>query len=181
VAPRRLGTAAEPTARTLRSGDAAEAAEAQLVIVRGAVVASARTASSGTVSFEIDDGSGPLRVVFGSSLAADGDPFEAGTWVEVRGVLGQETTGAQPLRGYRVWPRNADDVRILAAATGTTTGGGSGGEGDGTTDEDGLPTTVSLAAVGQSGLADLRVGATLVASAWPELGVAASSGMARAS
>ncbi|HYI66622.1 MAG TPA: hypothetical protein VEW95_06860 [Candidatus Limnocylindrales bacterium] len=170
VAPRELGTAAEPTARTLRSGDAAEAAEAQLVLVRGAVVASARTASSGTVSFEIDDGSGPLRVVFGSSLAADDDPFEAGTWIEVRGVLGQETTGAQPLRGYRMWPRDAGDVRILAAATGAT--GGSAAGAGGTTDAGTLATTASLAAVGQSGLADLRVGATLVASAWPELGVA---------
>ena len=131
---------------------------------------SARTASSGTVSFEVDDGSGPLRIVLGASLAADGAPFSAGTWVEVLGVLGQETTGAQPLRGYRVWPRSSGDVRILAAATGTTTTdaspseGGGGGSGGGS--------TASLAAVGGAGLADLRVGATLVASAWPELEVA---------
>ncbi len=106
VAPRRLGTSVDPTPRTIRSGDAAEAIEAQLVVVRGAVVASARTASSGTVSFEVDDGSGPLRIVLGASLAADRAPFSAGTWVEALGVLGQETTGAQPLRGYRVWPRS---------------------------------------------------------------------------
>ncbi len=111
VAPRRLGTSVDPAARALRSGDAAEAFEAQLVVVRGAVVASARNASSGTVSFELDDGSGPLRIVLGASLAADRAPFSAGTWVEVLGVLGQETTGAQPLRGYRVWPRSAGDVR----------------------------------------------------------------------
>ena len=170
IAPRRLGTAVDPTPRALRSGDAAEAFEAQLVVVRGAVVASARTASSGTVSFEVDDGSGPLRIVLGASLAADGAPFSAGTWVEVLGVLGQETTGAQPLRGYRVWPRSPGDVRILAAATGTAStdaspsGGGEWGSGGGS--------TASLAAVGGAGLADLRVGATLVASAWPELEVA---------
>ena len=167
VAPRRLGTAPDPTARALRTGDAAEAAEAQLVVVRGALVAAARTASSGTVSFEIDDGSGPLRIVLGSSLAADADPFGAGAWVEVRGVLGQETTGAQPLRGYRVWPRDAGDVRILAAATGASTSGDpsdSGGATDG-----GPAVTASLAGIGESGL---RVGATLVASGWPELEVA---------
>ena len=172
VAPRRLGTAPDPTARSLRSGDAAEATEAQLVVVRGAVVASARTAASGTVSFEIDDGSGPLRVVLGASLAADGDPFAAGTWVEARGVLGQETTGAQPLRGYRVWPRDPGDVRILAAAPGTTAGGDASGSSGATTGEGAFASTASLAAVGEPGLADLRVGATLVASAWPELGVA---------
>ena len=171
VAPRRLGTSVDPTARALRSGDAAEAFEAQLVLVRGAVVASARRASSGTVSFELDDGSGPLRIVLGASLAADGARFSAGTWVEVLGVLGQETTGAQPLRGYRVWPRSPGDVRILAAATGTGTTDTQSGGGD-TSSGGGSAATASLAAVGGDGLADLRVGATLVASAWPELEVA---------
>ena len=162
AAPRALGIAPEPAPRASRSGDAGEAAEAQLVIVRGSVVANARTASSGTVSFEIDDGSGPLRIVFGGSLAADADEFASGTWVEVRGVLGQDTTGAQPLRGYRVWPRGLGDVRILAGATAPEPTSGSA-------DGRGSTVTRSLASIGQT---DLRIGATLVASAWPELGVA---------
>lgn len=169
VAPRRLGSASEPDPRALRTGDASEASEAHLVVVRGSLVASARRASSGTVSFEIDDGSGPLRVVLGARLEADDNALVAGTWIEVRGVLGQETTGAQPLRGYRVWPRGEDDLRILAGATDASTaaGGADGaGEGDG-----GGAAGSSLAAVGEIGLADIRVGATLVASAWPELGV----------
>ena len=168
AAPRTLGNAPEPAARALRSGDAGETGEAQLVIVRGSVVANARTASSGTVSFEIDDGSGPLRIVFGATLAADADEFVTGTWIEVRGVLGQDTTGAQPLRGYRVWPRDSGDVRILAGATGTS-GAGDSDPTSGSADGRGSAATMSLAAIGQ---ADLRVGATLVASAWPELGVA---------
>jgi uncharacterized protein YdeI (BOF family) len=171
VAPRRLGTAPDPTARALRSGDATEAVEAQLVVVRGAVVAAARRASSGTVSFEVDDGSGPLRVVLGASLTADNAPFSAGTWVEVLGVLGQETTGAQPQRGYRVWPRAPGDVRVLAAATGTSSLDGNAGSG-GDTASGGSATNVSLAAVGDAALADLRVAATLVSAAWPELRVA---------
>jgi uncharacterized protein YdeI (BOF family) len=170
VAPRRLGTAPDPTARALRSGDASEASEAQLVVVRGAVVATARKASSGTVSFEVDDGSGPLRVVLGAVLAADRAPFSAGTWVEVRGVLGQETTGAQPLRGYRVWPRAAGDVRVLAPASATSGTGSASSPAGGTAG--GSAATTSLAAVGEAGLADLRVGATLVSPAWPELKVA---------
>ena len=60
--PRSLGTASEPAAREMRTGDVGEADEAMLVVVRGAIVASARRSSSGTVSFEIDDGSGPLRI-----------------------------------------------------------------------------------------------------------------------
>ncbi|HEX7195415.1 MAG TPA: hypothetical protein VF364_01130, partial [Candidatus Limnocylindria bacterium] len=173
VPPRRIGSATEPAPRALRTGDASEASEALLVSVRGALVASARRASSGTVSFEIDDGSGPLRVVLGSSLAVDDEALESGAWVEVRGVLGQVTTGAQPLRGYRVWPRGADDLRILASPTEASAGANATGsrtaaDGGGGLDGDGA----SLAAVGEAGLADLRVGATLVTGRWPELGVA---------
>ncbi|MBA2265759.1 MAG: hypothetical protein H0W17_05125 [Chloroflexi bacterium] len=176
VAPRRLGTAPDPTARALRTGDASEASEAHLVVVRGALVASARRSSSGTVFFEIDDGSGPLRVSFGAGLAADKDPLVAGVWIELRGVLGQETTGAQPLRGYRIWPRGAGDLRILAGATDAAarTDGSSSASASGADDGGGsaVEDASSLAAIGEAGLADIRVGATLVASAWPELGVA---------
>jgi hypothetical protein len=172
AAPRPLGSAPEPSARAVRSGDAGEEAEAQLVVVRGSVVASARTASSGTVSFEIDDGSGPLRIVFGASIAADADEFPSSTWVEVRGVLGQDTTGAQPLRGYRVWPRDAGDVRILAGATGAPTDADGPGSASEAAGGRGSAATMSLAGIGRAGNADLRVGATLVASAWPELQVA---------
>ncbi|MGH2380745.1 MAG: hypothetical protein ACRDG7_05940 [Candidatus Limnocylindria bacterium] len=170
AAPRRLGSAPDPAPRALRSGDASEASEARLVAVRGALVASARRASSGTVSFEIDDGSGPLRIVLGAALAADADALESGSWIEVIGVLGQETTGAQPLRGYRIWPRSQADLRIVVSATdGSVSPGetGNAGGGDGGGDAAGA----SLAAIGEAGLADVRVGATLVAASWPELGV----------
>lgn len=174
VGPRRLGSGTEPAARALRTADASEASEAHLVSVRGALVASARRASSGTVSFEIDDGSGPLRIVQGSTLAADDDALVAGTWIEVRGVLGQVTTGAQPLRGYRVWPRGAEDLRILASPTDAPAGAGGRRARNGAADGGGGvdPRGASLEAVGEAGLADLRVGATLVAGRWPELGVA---------
>ncbi|MCA1570928.1 MAG: hypothetical protein LC798_11540 [Chloroflexi bacterium] len=130
AAPRRLGSTAEPAPRTLRSGDASEASEAHLVVVRGALVASARRASSGTVSFEIDDGSGPLRIVLGAALEADHAALVGGTWLEATGVLGQETSGAQPSRGYRVWPRGGADLRILAGATdASATENGAGGSG----------------------------------------------------
>ncbi|MDQ3689036.1 MAG: OB-fold nucleic acid binding domain-containing protein, partial [Chloroflexota bacterium] len=184
VAPRRLGTAPDPATRTLRTGDASEASEAHLVVVRGALVASARRASSGTVSFELDDGSGPLRVAVGAGLELDNDPLAAGTWIEVSGVLGQATTGAQPLRGYRVWPRSAADLRILAGATDASASaarsgsrsaaagaaGSAGTTGDGGGSAVGVAST--LAALDEAGLSDIRVGATLVASVWPELGVA---------
>ncbi|MGQ0609354.1 MAG: lamin tail domain-containing protein [Chloroflexota bacterium] len=170
AAPRRLGSAPDPAPRALRTGEASEASEARLVVVRGALGASARRASSGTVSFEVDDGSGPLRIVLGAALAADRNALKAGSWLEVIGVLGQETTGAQPLRGYRIWPRSEADLRVVAsAADGSTSPGGTANAGG--ADGGGDAADASLAAIGAAGLADVRVGATLVAASWPELGV----------
>ncbi len=109
-----LGTGSEPATRSIRTGEAGEADEAKLVEARGAIVASARSSSTGTVYFEIDDGSGPLRVTLSAALRADRGPLVAGTWVEVVGVLGQETSQSKPDEGYRIWPRAASEVRVTA-------------------------------------------------------------------
>jgi hypothetical protein len=172
VPPRSLAAGPEPTPRTLATGAAAEAVEAQLVVVRGGLVASARRASSGTVSMDIDDGSGPLRVVVGSALALDRSALVEGAWVEVRGVLGQETTGAQPARGYRVWPRSAGDVRVTAGATDAA--GGSPGEGgaEGANGSGGGEGALDdLGAIDASTAGAGPVGATLVTGRWTELGL----------
>jgi hypothetical protein len=167
TAPRPLGTVDEPAPAVVGTGAAGEAHEARLVVVRGGLVTAARRSSSGTVSMEIDDGSGPLRVVVGASLELERSLLAAGTWIEVRGVLGQETTGAEPLRGYRVWPRTLDDLRVTAGATdaGALAGDGSsasGGPGPEIGGLDGLDSPAD----------GLAVGATLVVGGWPELNLA---------
>ena len=167
--PTSVGSGADPTPRTVRTGEAGEAHEALVVVARGGVVASARRASSGTVSLEIDDGSGPLRVVLGGALGADAAALVAGTWLEVRGILGQDTTGAQPLRGYRIWPRDLGDVRVVASAT---AGGGSDGTSGGPGAVNGEAPGAGLDAVGAEANPGLRIGATLVNGPWPELSVA---------
>lgn len=174
VPPRRLGTGSEPTVRSVSSGSVGEEHEALLVTVRGALVAGARTSSTGTVTFDLDDGSGPLRVTIGSAIGYDDTALVAGTWVEVRGVVGQETTGAQPSRGYRIWPRDAADIRVLASPA----AGGAVGEGGA---EDGAPVgdpaggdTITVGDLGGipdgSSASGARIGATLVAGPWPEIG-----------
>lgn len=160
-----IGSGADPVATALRTGAASDADEARLVTVSGAVAKNARRSSSGSVSLDLDDGSGPLKVVLGGGLGADAGSYPAGTWLEVTGVLGQETTGAQPDRGYRVWPRRMADVRIIAGRTNGSTGPvGGGGSGSG------APMS-SLSQVGSDDLGELRIGATLVVGPWPELGV----------
>lgn len=166
----RLGAVSPPTARELRSGDAGEAHEAAFVVVRGGLVQAARRSSTGSVSLDLDDGSGPLKVVLAAPLGAESAGLAAGTWVEVRGVLGQETTGAEPLAGYRVWPATLGALRVTATAS--DEGGGVPGSGGGSSPApDELVPTASLDEVGTPGLSDLRIGATLVAGPWAELGV----------
>ena len=164
-----LGAAAEPAAREIRTGDADEAHEALLVVARGAVVASARRSSSGTVSFEIDDGSGPLRVSLMAALRSDRSQLTAGTWVEVRGVLGQQTSRAKPDEGYRIWPRAAGEVRVVAGTGGGTRDPSQAGEEGPSAGGGGA---ASLDDVGAADLSQLRIGATLVIGRWEELGVA---------
>ena len=167
-----LGNGAEPAPRRVRTGGVREADEARLVVASGALVASARRASSGTVSFEIDDGSGPLRVSLSAALRADRDSLSAGTWVEVRGVLGQETSLAQPDEGYRIWPRSSAEVRVTAPAAGDG-GEGSGGAGSGSAGSGGGSSgpAGSLGDVNDADLAHLRIAATLVVGRWTELGL----------
>lgn len=160
------------------TGDVSEELEAQLVIVTGRLLASARRAASGTVSFDVADGAGAVRVVMPASLQADDSALVSGASVEVVGVVGQETTAAEPLAGYRIWPRSAAEVRVLALSEedpgAPTAGSGGSGAGDPPGHAGREPAEAvsgTLGSVGTVGLADLRVGATLVIGDWPELAI----------
>ncbi|HEX2194158.1 MAG TPA: lamin tail domain-containing protein [Candidatus Limnocylindria bacterium] len=96
------------------TGSLGEAHEALLVTVRGTVTTAPRRTSAQNVYFDVDDGSGPLRVFVSPNSAIATDAILLGSWLEITGVLGQETSGQQPLRGYRLWPRVANDLRIVS-------------------------------------------------------------------
>jgi hypothetical protein len=117
VPPARLGTQAQPQAERHATGSLGEAHEARLVVARGALTTAPRRTSAQNTYFDLDDGSGPVRVFLARDSDIDAAALAAGAWVEVTGVLGQETTGQQPLRGYRIWPRGQADLRVIAAAT----------------------------------------------------------------
>jgi hypothetical protein len=173
--PTRRSAGTEPAALSVRTGSAGEEQEARLVRVRGAIVTAPRRSSAGSVSFDLDDGSGALRVFVLAPVASEVTVPARGAWVEITGVLGQETTGALPRRGYRLWPRAARDVRIvslpveLAAGAGPASGG-SDDLGPGGGKEDDLAPLLPGAS-GEAGT-PRAVRATLVHAAWPELGLA---------
>jgi hypothetical protein len=113
--PLYLGTQAEPEPMRRATGALAESEEARLVIVRGAISTAISRPRGGNVSFAIDDGSGPIRVTIASRSGISSASLTRGAWIEVRAVLAQETTGSAPSSGYRLWPRVATDLRVIAA------------------------------------------------------------------
>ncbi|HET7581335.1 MAG TPA: hypothetical protein VFL75_01110 [Candidatus Limnocylindria bacterium] len=132
AAPRRLGTQALPDPRRRGTGALGEADEAVLVSIRGAVSTTPRRTSADNVYFDVDDGSGPIRVFVAPDAGVDTERLLSGTQVDVVGVLGQETTGSLPTRGYRLWPRRGADVQVVsqpAGAGGSIDGGGATGPG----------------------------------------------------
>jgi hypothetical protein len=112
----KLGTQAEPVPVQRATGAIGEADEATLVVVRGIVGDGPRRTTGGGLSLTINDGNGAVRVFAPPASGISAPHLPAGAWVELRGVVGQETTGAQPAAGYRLWPRDRADVRVIAAA-----------------------------------------------------------------
>lgn len=131
--PLRLGTQPQPGAARHATGALGEAQEARLVVVRGAVATTPRRSSAENVYFDLDDGSGPVRVYISPRSGIEAAGLLAGSWLEITGVLGQETSGQQPERGHRLWPRQPADVRVIADVTG-------GPMGSSTPDADGTST-----------------------------------------
>jgi cell division septation protein DedD len=173
--PTRRSVGTEPATLSLRTGSAGEEQEARLVKVRGAVATAPRRSSAGSVSFDLDDGSGALRVFVLAAVASEVTVPARGSWVEITGVLGQETTGALPRRGYRLWPRTASDVRIVSLPVEAAAGAGASSAasddlGSGSAGDDDLAPLLPGAS-GEAGRAK-AVRATLVHAAWPELGLA---------
>jgi hypothetical protein len=130
--PRSLGEQAEPDALRRATGAIGESEEALLLVARGAITSSVLRSSAGNVYFDLDDGSGPLRVFVSPRANIPSASLAPGVWLEIVGVLTQETTGRQPERGYRLWPREAADLRILAGPVGESPAPYANGDSGGT-------------------------------------------------
>jgi hypothetical protein len=113
-----LGTQPDPVAPSRATGQIREADEALLVVVRGVVADGPRRTSGGSLTLTLNDGSGELRVFVAGATGITAGSLPTASWVEVRGVVGQQTTGSAPTSGYRLWPRDRADVRVIAPASG---------------------------------------------------------------
>jgi hypothetical protein len=121
-----LGTQAEPAAVRRATGGIGEVDEGLLVVVRGLVADGPRRTTGGSLTLTVNDGGGPLRVFVAAETGIPAPSIPAGAWVELRGVVGQQTSGAAPTEGYRLWPRDQGDVQVIARSTGGGRGSGTG-------------------------------------------------------
>ena len=106
-----LGSAELPMAEAMTTGGAGESAEGRRVSASG-VVASSPTELADGLGIELDDGTGPLRVVVGPD-AMPATPIATGASLHVVGVLGQRDSSGTGLSGYRIHAANAGDVQIV--------------------------------------------------------------------
>ncbi|HET9498342.1 MAG TPA: lamin tail domain-containing protein [Candidatus Limnocylindria bacterium] len=140
--PAFLGTQAEPAAVRQTTSGVGEADEARLVVVRGLVDDGPRRTTGGGLTLTVNDGSGPLRVFVAAATGITAPALPSGSWVEIRGVVGQQTSGSAPDAGYRLWPRDRADLQVVARAAagvrGSSSGASTGGPGEPRTQPDGL-------------------------------------------
>ncbi|HJT64746.1 MAG TPA: OB-fold nucleic acid binding domain-containing protein, partial [Candidatus Limnocylindria bacterium] len=171
-----LGTQAEPAAVRQTTSGIGEADEARLVVVRGLVGDGPRRTTGGGLTLTVNDGSGPLRVFVAAATGITAPALPSGSWVEIRGVVGQQTTGSAPDAGYRLWPRDREDVQVLARAAagvrGSSSGASTGSSGESRAQPDGASAPLAVPALTGSDLG----GAAALAPSVPERGPSDGSG-----
>jgi outer membrane biosynthesis protein TonB len=111
------GPGALPDPLPMATGAAAEALEGRLVAAEGAVTETPTALATG-ISLQIDDGSGPLRVILsfaGASAPARGDA------IRVTGPLGQRDTTGTGSGGYRLLVTSQEAIAIVPPPSPTPT------------------------------------------------------------
>jgi hypothetical protein len=104
-----VGPGADPEPLARATGSVGEEVEGRLVRVSGRI-SGAPTSLSAGLAYEVDDGSGPVRVVVGSSTGIDTTAWSSGAAVELIGVVGQRDSSGTGMSGYRLQPRDTADV-----------------------------------------------------------------------
>ncbi|MDP9468720.1 MAG: lamin tail domain-containing protein, partial [Chloroflexota bacterium] len=82
-----LGTGSEPLPVDVATGSIGEAFEGQLVELTGVISSSATTLSTG-IAWDLDDGSGAIRIVIGTATGIDTSGWGRGVGLTLIGVVG---------------------------------------------------------------------------------------------
>ena len=94
------------------TGSIGEAHEGELVDLDGVIV-SGQTTLTSAIAIDLDDGSGPIRVLVGMATGIDVTAWTRDVRLHLRGVVGQRDSSGSGSVGYRSQPRDAADVLAL--------------------------------------------------------------------
>src|SRR4029079_2394859 len=104
-----LGAGSDPSATGAATASIGEAVEGRLVEIRGVISSSVTTLSTG-LAWDVDDGSGAIRVLIGTTTGIDTSAWARGVGVRLIGVVGQRDSSGTGASGFRVQPRDAADI-----------------------------------------------------------------------
>jgi hypothetical protein len=116
----RDGQGRVPTPRSISASELGEELEGLFVRLKG-TVRSVDRSSSGSVSIDVEDDSGVARIFVHRMTPLPSGTPERGARVEVCGIAGQRATGRDRPDGYRLWPREAADLRVVQSGDASPT------------------------------------------------------------
>jgi hypothetical protein len=118
-----LGGGGPVEARTGTSADLGEPREGQLLRLTGSV-ARIESGSTGSVALTLADTAGEARIFVFAGAGVGRGRFAIGARIAATGVVGQRESARGLGDGYRLWPRDGDDLALLASAPTPTPGSG---------------------------------------------------------
>ena len=113
-----LGTAAVPAAVDRLGSGLGETVEGTLARISG-VIERTDASSSGSITVTVEDESGEIKVFLHAGSGAQRAQLKPGIRLTATGIVGQRESSSGAGDGYRLWPRDARDLVLGAAATPT--------------------------------------------------------------
>jgi len=111
-----LGAGSDPTPCPTDTGAIGDATECELVELSASIVSAPTSLSSG-IAFDVDDGSGSVRVLVALGTGIDTAGWVRGAHLSLIGVAGQRDSSGTDIAGYRVMPRDTGDILELMPPT----------------------------------------------------------------
>jgi hypothetical protein len=105
------GSGPLPVALPVDASSLGEAVEGRLVTVQGVIEARPTKSTSGDISFYVASPRGPIRILADPSSGLTPDSVTVGATYDVVGVAGQRASRKGALDGYRIWVRDAGDLK----------------------------------------------------------------------
>ena len=108
-----VGVAALPPILQVTAAELGETVEGRLVTIEGRIDSKPSKATSGDLTFDLVADGATVRVLADASSGIASDAVAIGAVYEVTGVVGQRASRKGALDGYRIWARDAADLRVI--------------------------------------------------------------------